>query len=285
MGYEIHTVDFTGTNGYAQTTIGYVLKTTTFKVVPRIDSAIQPNILNFYIGFTTDPSNIQYHSKKPADSVEFHMWSVNSNNATYGGVITNKNCLATPSEYFIGRACTYQLHNHYGYTNNDYTNNPIIINFVQAIGSDGKLHWYMQTSISNLRIIGMGNLENDKYLQFDDIIDNPIYFRMGTNNTAIDGFGMYCKSEGDVITDTPLFSDIADTNFTIKYDSGAVIDGVKYTNGDILDIIGEHFIEYIANGIAHSRRFVIYKTVDVKTDNKIDICDLVALKKKIGRNI
>ena len=189
-----HIVDFTETDGYAQTTEGFDLKNTTFQVAP-ITYAGNTNNFYYYLGFTADPSEFKQHGIKPSDTIEFRAVSVNGNNQTEGWVFTDASgCLANPMRIYLGKIATWKTH---CYENN--YNQLLKISFVQAIGADGNLHWYMKTVVSGDAIIVKSyDAATDAYLQFDNIVNKPVYFRMGTDREGNDGmqtasFKMYCK--------------------------------------------------------------------------------------------
>ena len=191
-----HIVDFTGTDGYAQTVWGYDLKTTTFYISPVTYDG-NTNNLWYYLGFTANPAAFQYHSAKPGDSIELYAASVYSNNYTGAWLNTNPatECYADESKGNIdlGRFGQWRTHTY----NSNYTDARLCISFVQDTGADGSLHWYMQTNVSGTKIvIKSADADNDKYLQFDNMIDKPVYFRMGTRGTTSASFKMYCRIEG-----------------------------------------------------------------------------------------
>ena len=274
-----HVIDFTGTDGYAQTTDAYDLKTTTFYMSPITYDGNTANLW-YYLGFTANPSVIQYHSSKPSDTIEFRAASVNGDNYTGGWVVTNSNgCLASPTNISLGKLFSWKTHRY----EDTYSNAYMTISFVQEEGADGELHWYMKTVCSGAAItVKSTDTDTDKYLQFDSIIDKPVYFRLGTDGKNTDtSFKMYAKIVGTkVVTVSPLYCEISSEDFIVNYNDGAEIDGVAYNNGDVLDRVGEYAIKYTQDTTIYNRRLILYKTGDVNTDNVVDIRDLVRFKKK-----
>lgn len=185
-----HVIDFTGTDGYAQTADGFDLKTTTFKVAPIVDDD-NKSTLWYYLGFTANPSVLKDHSSKPDETVEFNLASVYNDNYTGGWVITNTNdTAAKPTQISLGKTGQWKTHR----TESTYITAPMIISFVQETGPDNQLHWYMRTNVSGNSItVKSQNASTDIFLRFDDIIDRKVYFRMGTVSKAEYNLKMYCK--------------------------------------------------------------------------------------------
>lgn len=185
-----HIVDFTGTDGYAQTADGFDLKNTTFDIAPITEENNKEN-LSYYIGFTANPAELKDHSAKPGDAVEFNLTSVYNNNYTGGWVITNTNdTAAKPTQISLGRTGQWRTHR----TESTYASSPMKIAFVQETGPDNQTHWYMQTTVSGSKItVKSTNVSTDIFLRFDDIIDRRVYLRMGTQSKASGSFKMYCK--------------------------------------------------------------------------------------------
>lgn len=191
-----HIADLTGTDGYIQSAQGFDLKNTAFEFAPVTYDGNNSGNLWYYIGFTANPAKAQYHSKKPCDTVEFRAVSVYDNNQTEGYAVTNQSgCLAEPDEIYLGKLLTWRTHRY----ENTYKTTPARLVFVNEIGADGNKHWYMKTVVSgNAITVKSENAETDKFLQFDSVIDKPVYFRIGTDgmNTSA-SFRVYAK-----ITDT-----------------------------------------------------------------------------------
>jgi len=271
-------VDFTGTNGYAQTTDGFDLRTTIFKVTPITYSG-DSNNLWYYLGFTVNPSEFQYHSNKPSDTVEFRF--AGSAGKTYGWL--TKSSVITSSELTLGSLFDYDARCYVGEV---YDENPLSITFVQDRGADGKLHWYMKISVSgNDRTIKADNADDDLYYQFDSLIDVPVYLRIGTDTMKSNTFKMYCDIDGDVITDSPLYSNITFEDYLINSEDGVVIDDdVVYAYCDTINEVGEYVLEYNDSSMRCIRKLILYKESDVNADNAIDVRDLVALKTRIAGN-
>ena len=187
-----HVIDFSDTDGYAQSTEGFDLKNTAFQIAPITYDGNTANLW-YYLGFTANPSVIQYHSSKPSDTIEFRAASVYGNNYTGGWIVTNSSgCLATPTNISLGKLFSWKTHRY----EDTYSNAYMTVSFVQEKGADGALHWYMKTVCSGDTIIVKStDTETDKYLQFDSIIDKPVYFRIGTDGKNTDSsFKMYCKA-------------------------------------------------------------------------------------------
>lgn len=274
-----YVIDFTGTDGYAQTADAYDLKTTTFYFAPLTYEG-NKNHLWYYFGFTANPSVIQYHSQKPCDTVEFRAVSVHQNNQTEGYVVTNQSgCLANPDKEYLGKVLQWRTHR---YEADDYRTTAANIKFVQDTGVDGETHWYMQTKVSGSVItVKSNNADTDKYLQFDSIIDKPVYFRVGTDGMNTDtSFKMYAKVAGTrVVTDNTLNYNIADEGFGITWEGGATVNGEQLEKGAVLDRVGEYTVKYTVDSVMHNRRLVLYKPGDVNADNGTDLLDLILLKK------
>lgn len=188
---EGHVIDFTGTDGYAQTAVGFDLKTTTFEVAPIVDENYKEHLW-YYLGFTANPSVLKDHSAKPDETIEFNLASVYNDNYTAGWVITNTNdTAAKPTKLELGRTGQWRTHR----TEQTYKTQPMTISFVKEKGADNQLHWYMQTTVSGQKItVKSSKSATDAYLRFDDIIDRKVYFRMGTYDKVNYSFKMYCKA-------------------------------------------------------------------------------------------
>lgn len=274
-----YVIDFTGTDGYAQTADAYDLKTTTFSLAP-LTYAGNTGVLNYYIGFTANPSVIQYHSQKPSDTVEICAQSVYGNDYTWGNVVLNSSgTLADPDRKSIGRLFRHKTHR---YEEDNYKGTAVTVTFVQETGADGEMHWYMQTKSYGVKLtFKASDADTDKYLQFDSIIDKPVYFRVGTDGMNTDtSFKMYAKVSGTrVVTDNTLNYNIADEGFGITWEGGATVNGEQLEKGAVLDRVGEYSVKYTVDSVMHNRRLVLYKPGDVNADNGTDLLDLILLKK------
>lgn len=65
--------------------------------------------------------------------------------------------------------------------------------------------------------------------------------------------------------------------YTIDFDGGAIINGVEYSKGDIINVTGEYEIMYTESGVAYKGTLVLYRLGDLNEDNDINIADLVAM--------
>lgn len=290
-----HLVDFTGTDGYAQTTAGYDLKTTTFHIAP-ITYTGNTNNLWYYLGFTSNSSAFQYHTAKPGESIELYAASVYADGYTGAWLSTNNPATETyadvsSSKISLGRFGQWATHNY----ESDYTSPRLHISFLQDTGADGELHWYMQTAVSGVtRIIKSENTEEDKYLQFDSMIDKPVYFRMGSHGTVTDAsFKMYCKiEETKAITVDTVYQSLDFGDYTVDFENGATFNDKQYACGDTVSEVGEYKLKYNEDSIKreenlayseynakYCRNLVLYRLGDTNADNKLGIHDLIALKK------
>lgn len=292
---EGHVVDFTGTDGYAQTTVGYDLKTTTFHVAP-VTYEGNTNNLWYYLGFTTNPAAFQYHTAKPGESIELYAASVYGDSYTGAWLSTNNpasEALANvdASVISLGRFGMWRTHN---YENETY-NAQLHISFVQDTGADGELHWYMQTTVSGYTLVTKSNdVNNDKYLQFDSIIDKPVYFRMGTHGTNTDkSFKMYCKMETtDAAAVETTYQSLDFGDYTVDFENGATLNGTEYACGATVSEVGEYKVQYKEKQVEYKdtdkyeacedqycRNLILYRLGDANADNGLDVLDLISLVK------
>lgn len=168
-GYEI---DFTGTAGFAQTTEGFDLKTTTFMIsAVTYDGNTAPLYYDF--GFTTDPTAEKHHDANTGKTVEFRATSVFGDNYTLLHQVTD-GTYPTPSYGTEDRTFFWKT-TRYEADKDQYT----YIDFVQE--DDG--HWYMRGYVG-------GTYAINKTVNFDSIIDKPVYFRFGANRKSDDSFKM-----------------------------------------------------------------------------------------------
>lgn len=272
---EGHIVDFTGTNGYAQTNYGYDLKTTTFYVSP-ITYTGNVNRIYYELGFTTNPTTPQHHNKKSEGTKEIQFVSIEEGqNRTAGFVITNTDRKASPTNLDIGRIPFWKTHRY----ESDYKADPIVINFVQENGADGVLHWYMKATVSGQAVVAKSeNTDTDKYLQFDDIIEQPVYFRMGPSGKTTDSFKMYCRIQRQTLEADDVYHNLSLGDYEVDR-LGFQIDGTRYAVGETIDTVGNYEAEYIDGKNLYQGTVKLYKYGDVNSDNNMDVCDWVAMVK------
>lgn len=291
---EGHVVDFTGTDGYAQTTKGYDLKTTTFHIAPVTSVGNTKNIF-YYLGFTANPAAFQYHNAKPGDSIELYAASVYQDSYTGAWLSTNNpasEALANVGDSVIslGRFGMWRTHSY-----EDKPEGKLHISFIQDTGVDGELHWYMQTTVSGNTLITKSNdVDQDKYLQFDNIIDKPVYFRMGTHGTVNETFKMYCQIEEgtEAATVETVYQSLDFGDYTVDFENGAKLNGTEYQCGATISEVGEYKVQYKENKVEYKdtnkyeksediycRNLVLYRLGDTNADNGLDILDLISLVK------
>lgn len=269
-----HIVDFTGTDGYAQTNYGYDLKTTTFYVSP-ITYQGNENRIYYELGFTTNPTAPQHHNKKSEGTKEIQFVSIYNENRTAGFVITNTDRKALPTTLDLGRIPCWKTHRY----ENDYKTAPIEIKFVQENGADGNPHWYMKTTdFGTTTVAKSDNVETDKYLQFDDIIEQPVYFRMGPSGKATDDFKMYCRIQRQTLKTDEVYHNLSLGDYEVEQ-SGFQIDGTRYAIGETLDTVGSYDAEYIDGKNLYQGTVKLYRYGDVNSDNDVDVCDWLAMVK------
>lgn len=185
-----HIIDFTGTDGWAQSSVGFDLKTTTFEFSPIVASNFKDEF-STYLAFTADTALLKDHSAKPGDMVEFLITS--ASNAVTANVITNTEaCSVEPT---VASKTALATRKNLNNTSSNYKSNLVKISFVEEKGPDSNNHWYMKVTIGTKTTVYKGKNEaSDVYLRFDDIIERRVYFRMGTTEKTNSSLKLYCKA-------------------------------------------------------------------------------------------
>lgn len=171
-----HEIDFTDTAGFAQTTEGFDLKTTVFRLSAiTYDGNNAP--LYYRFGFAVNPNAQRIHgaaAQGSAQTIDYRATSVTYIGDAYQNY-TLLHYVTDGSEmdvkYSYGERGIYYNSHRYEATKNEFT----LIDFVFTDG-----HWYMRTNGTTV----------NKSVIFDDIIEKPVYFRFGADTKSADSFKM-----------------------------------------------------------------------------------------------
>ena len=93
--------------------------------------------------------------------------------------------------------------------------------------------------------------------------------------------------ELDITVQTDLgtvYQSLDSGDYTIDFDGGMIVDGVKYEKGDTIKVTGEYEIMYTESSVLYKGTLVLYRLGDLNTDNDVDITDLVTMDEHLNND-
>lgn len=183
-----HIIDFTGTDGWAQSSVGFDIQTTTFEFSPIFAEGHNKKF-TAYLGFTANTALLKDHSPKPNDLVEIEL-TFNNRGINYKLITNTQSDLATPSMTDAVSICDAKIYN----TETNYKDKLVGISFVNEKGADNKQHWYLKLSVNGSSYVCKADTAaGDVYYQFDNMVDGNVYLRIGTSEKVTHSIKMYCE--------------------------------------------------------------------------------------------
>ncbi|MCQ2449519.1 MAG: dockerin type I domain-containing protein [Clostridia bacterium] len=70
--------------------------------------------------------------------------------------------------------------------------------------------------------------------------------------------------------------------YPVDFPGGAIIDNMRYTEGDTFNEVGDHTVYYTEKGVQYKSPLYLYKIGDLNCDNTCNVLDLVVMKKKLA---